>query len=1265
MLELAVLSSAMALVSLDNMALDVDGEPPFKKLKIQDQNTQEVKCLAKCDDFDSIAKHAVEVEDDQHGSTDQKRTVDLLGKLYPTWVGVLQALENQSQFVDAMVLLSYIDCGWPKLFLTQDDMFRVKWKTKSQGKKTSTDNMPVPREAEQFTEDGSSIKNKAPEGTVSGNSSPDGSYFQKQPPDGLVSDNHSPGSNSYPEVAPEDTVSGNYPPYCSSPEDPPPEGLPVDGIPTQLRVDLARLKLSGDYGDVALILNGFYGWCRAGPREQGAWCDRDEEGREEWCEEYCINTSEMRVLWKAFQDLLKLIERETNVDLSWVQPVAMKEITTSTEDKMKEWTSLIIRKCPELLYAHSGVPGQEYMNLSTGNVEPLYLSRNFNFDTSVKPHEYVISFPCNANVSASTFPQRKYDNLLTIKCIQLHPEDLAVRRGEKAVKVAVIGDVGVAVIRKLTEKQQTRITDMEHDISVQCGVLSVLVHVQVDLLRNQLHVYAPKHCSPKAHEVVRHHVDLAKAQVESQTVEVFPFRRLVTGTGPGRSVCLGAGGLLHGVRYQGETAERTALIHVTTTPQNRAALYENFDEDVMRRMLAVHGISEETVTALRRNKTFPAATLWGSAVFKDHIAMKKSVLNFNCFEKEGGVFRMESVKNKKHEIFQRFEVKRDVVTQVHVYFFNDVAFEKAKEFPWQDYWVIDKINFYRSTREANLVFKMPRDDLKKLKEDMYHLCGSLTTNIVNLNHKRIRPDDWSEDTIHKVMMKVKGECLKNAGPTLMKTIDLRQSTVNKGDKTLQGYVRWESSVPKTETRPPRLETRLGMSDGYDEDMFTLNLTRAGEIHNVLLCREAYKVLRDYLNMFTASILDVVHEPSGGDGDGGVSVLVILGSIDEQEVLNLMEPEVIYGVDTRLGAMHEAGYYPFLYLCKEQPVAVEVVPQRRQINVYGIEQERVKAAQLIRGILTLAEPGSGADPGLMRSFESLPLRGPEVPGNLLMEMFIKWGTRLEKLNELPGCYEVTLDSNMENLQCVGSPVAIQKIKMALDKLCFSLTGSDVTLYGIQETCCACLSTICDVTNRSYALELCGHVYCTDCLITQVKTSVNQKTPPSLPITCASRACGALMSAQDILAGCTMGDVPIHDLLHVVYLHHITMNRDYVRHCTTDGCPVVYEVPVEGEEHKFNCPSCKQSTCINCNTPWHPGLSCVVKALIETLEDERLREWIMEDAENRKMCPECRVGIEKNGGCANVQCAGCTRSICWRCMETFKTSAECYAHISKHT
>ena len=103
-------------MGLDNRALDAVSEPPLKKLKIQDRNSQEVKCLAKREEFDSITKQAIEVEEDQHGCTDQQKTVDLLGKLYPTWVGVLQALEDPSQLVDVMSCCPTLTVDGPSCF---------------------------------------------------------------------------------------------------------------------------------------------------------------------------------------------------------------------------------------------------------------------------------------------------------------------------------------------------------------------------------------------------------------------------------------------------------------------------------------------------------------------------------------------------------------------------------------------------------------------------------------------------------------------------------------------------------------------------------------------------------------------------------------------------------------------------------------------------------------------------------------------------------------------------------------------------------------------------------------------------------------------------------------------------------------------------------------------------------------------------------------------------------------------------------------------
>ena len=174
----------MALVHLDNMALDGGCEPPFKKQRIQEQKTQEIKCLAKYEEFDPIVKLAIEVEDDQ------KNTVDLLGKLYPAWMVVLQAVEDPSQLVDAMVMLSYIDCGCPKLFLTQDDMFKIKWKTESQGEITSSDYKTDPANFKQDSTDYDSIRNQPPGGSVSANPSPGGSTSHVQEPKDPALGNH-------------------------------------------------------------------------------------------------------------------------------------------------------------------------------------------------------------------------------------------------------------------------------------------------------------------------------------------------------------------------------------------------------------------------------------------------------------------------------------------------------------------------------------------------------------------------------------------------------------------------------------------------------------------------------------------------------------------------------------------------------------------------------------------------------------------------------------------------------------------------------------------------------------------------------------------------------------------------------------------------------------------------------------------------------------------------------------------------------------------
>ena len=516
-------------------------------------------------------------EDYRVSSDDHQKVADLLCKLYPGWAGILQALDDRAELMDAMVLLSYIDCACPRLFLTQDDMFGVRWKTKAHHdelaseecrdetteristKETQSDGTAVSDRSKHYT-DGSTtlIKEQSP---------PGGTSFRYQSTDGRSSEE--PLSRPL-GVAPLENITSGGSSTQKEPPTPPPDGLPADGIPIQLRVDAARQELSGDYGDVALILNGFYGWS-----------ERSQEQRDAWAERLRIDTDEMGVLWRAFRDLLALIERETGVEVeSWVTPPKMQSGTMGA--RLRGWAARMVERCPGMVYLHTGVPGHEYMNLMTGAVEPCYLRRNFNFDTSPVPPEFLISLPCYT-CRTPGFRSDEPFNLLTMPgdpgllseiCSKLYPEALAERLEERAVEVAVISDIGVALMRILTDQQQSRITDMEHDISVQCGVAHVLVHVQVNTLRSRLHVFTPAGHAHKAHQVARYHVEVARSRVESEAVELRAYPEESTESGPkttpGRVVSLGAGGVLHGLKYQDPLASRTALIHALTTQQNRA-----------------------------------------------------------------------------------------------------------------------------------------------------------------------------------------------------------------------------------------------------------------------------------------------------------------------------------------------------------------------------------------------------------------------------------------------------------------------------------------------------------------------------------------------------------------------------------------------------------------------------------------------------------------------------------------------------------------------
>lgn len=63
------------------------------------------------------------------------------------------------------------------------------------------------------------------------------------------------------------------------------------------------------------------------------------------------------------------------------------------------------------------------------------------------------------------------------------------------------------------------------------------------------------------------------------------------------------------------------------------------------------------------------------------------------------------------------------------------------------------------------------------------------------------------------------------------------------------------------------------------------------------------------------------------------------------------------------------------------------------------------------------------------------------------------------------------------------------------------------------------------------------------------------------------------------------------------------------------------------------------------------------LIHGKTDSGLNEaWL---ALNTKMCPKCKIVIEKNKGCMHIHCVNCKYHFCWLCLEEYVNHTDYYS------
>jgi IBR domain, a half RING-finger domain len=109
-----------------------------------------------------------------------------------------------------------------------------------------------------------------------------------------------------------------------------------------------------------------------------------------------------------------------------------------------------------------------------------------------------------------------------------------------------------------------------------------------------------------------------------------------------------------------------------------------------------------------------------------------------------------------------------------------------------------------------------------------------------------------------------------------------------------------------------------------------------------------------------------------------------------------------------------------------------------------------------------------------------------------------------------------------------------------------------------------------------------------------------------------------------------------------------NDERLWHCPMPDCLYVGFVlsPDCNEACKVSCPLCLGVSCNACTTPWtrgdvqHTGLTC--EQYLSS--DAEFEQWkVLSFVQH---CTDCMAPIEKNGGCAHMQCR-CGFKFCWNC------------------
>ena len=198
--------------------------------------------------------------------------------------------------------------------------------------------------------------------------------------------------------------------------------------------------------------------------------------------------------------------------------------------------------------------------------------------------------------------------------------------------------------------------------------------------------------------------------------------------------------------------------------------------------------------------------------------------------------------------------------------------------------------------------------------------------------------------------------------------------------------------------------------------------------------------------------------------------------------------------------------------------------------------------------------------------------------------------------------------------------------------------------------------------AYALEVCKHFVCDECLFWHVSARVTESSDV-LQIACPSDVCSECISsssAERIL------EAAPHALARFQQSQAspVSISNNIVN-CPVAGCSAVVELPPHAASRAVAVSCGIHSFCFGCKAlPHHEPSSCDVWAAFLKLQHVDEIGTSMNFAASKTRCRGCRAPMQRTLGCNHMRCAQCGSEFCCACGSAWDRSHYKCAHAWAH-